>query len=323
MKIAILGGGNVYALNFAKCLNALGIEHFGIGRSERKPEPFWQVKHKYRYYKYHLIKDFDAVIKLLSNERPDVLVNFCAQGEGAASFNYDSHLFYATNTVAMVRLAETLREQSLVKRFVQISTSELYGSVGHAVGENAPLNSSSPYAISKAAFDQHLNVMHKIHGFPMNIIRPCNCYCAGQQLHRVIPQAIIAALSGRKMKLHGGGVARKSYLHATDLSTAIMAAINSGKVGETYNVGSLSPMSIRGLVEEVSDVCGVSYTDMVEKSSERTGQDGCYWLDSSKLISDTGWSPTIDRKDGILEMVEWVKKYPELLTTDSTYRIAA
>jgi dTDP-glucose 4,6-dehydratase len=320
VRVSLIGGGNVYALNLARHLHSLGIDHFGIGRSPPKPKAFW-VEHDYRYYKAHLLDDFRSVFDVLDWERPDTIINYAAQGEGAASF-VDPIYFYATNTLGLVRFAEELRKRDYVKRFIQISTSELYGSTEHPAKESDPLRSTSPYAVSKAAFDQHLEIMHRVYGFPVNIVRPSNAYCPGQQLHRIIPRAIVCALSGQKLPLQGGGKAVKSYIHATDLSRGIMAILDKGKLGEIYNCGPDKPISIRDLVKWCAFACKVSFDDLVEIAPDRISQDQKYYFDSSKIRS-LGWSPKINLADGVDEMVEWVKNYPELLTMDSTYRIAA
>lgn len=320
MKIAILGGGNVYALNFASHLSSIGIEHFGIGRTGPKPNAFWQVDHHYRFWALHLVDQLAAYMAILDTERPDVVVNFAAQGEGAASFGSDAHYYYTTNAAGLVRLVEELRKRSYVKRFVQIGSSEVYGSVEKAADEAAPLKPSSPYAVSKAAFDQHLEIMYRVHDFPMNIVRPSNAYCPGQQLHRIIPKAIICALNKEKLQLHGGGRAEKSMMHADDLSRGIMAVLERGQVGRIYNCGPEAPTPIWQVVKFVADNCGVLFDDLVERAPDRTGQDGRYWLNSSALRS-IGWAPTRQLEYGIMEMVDWIKAHPATLAMDTTFRI--
>lgn len=320
MKVGILGGGNVYALNFARHLAEIGVDHFGIGRSGPKPAAMWQIEHHYRFWALHLVTQLEAYLAILDTERPDVVVNFAAQGEGAASFGTDAHYYYTTNTVALVRLAEALRQRPYVKRFVQIGSSEVYGSVDHAVKETDELRPSSPYAVSKAAFDQHLQIMHRVHGFPCNVVRPSNAYCPGQQLHRIMPKAIICALGGTKLQLHGGGRAEKSYIHATDLSRGIVAVIDRGEPGAVYNCGPDTPNTIRAIAYECVAATGNVPQDVIEIAPERTGQDGRYWLDSSALKA-LDWQPTIGIVTGIAEMVAWVKRHPELLKADTTFKI--
>lgn len=323
MKIAIIGGGNVYALNLARHLHELGIEHFGIGRSPRKCDALWQVEHDYAYYPYHLIKHLDLALDLLDRERPDVIVNFAAQGESAASFGEQTDYYYATNTLAMVRFAEALRKRDYLRRFIQAGTSEVYGATLQPAREDDPLRPTSPYAISKAAFDQHLQVMHRVHGFPVNVLRPSNAYCPGQQLHRIIPRAIICALSGKRLQLQGGGQAQKSYMHATDLARAIVAVLERGQVGKVYNCGPDKPIRIRELVAIALEQCDKWFTNVVDDVPARTGEDSIYWIDSSELQLDTGWHPTLGLSYGLNQMVRWVRRYPELLAMDPTFRIAA
>lgn len=319
MKIAILGAGGCFALNFASLLEEKQIECFGLGRSGPKPAPFWLAPKNYKFWEIHLVDQMTQALAILDALRPDVIVNFAAQGEGAASFGVNAADFYRTNTWGFIRLVGELSTRDYVKRFVHIGTSEIYGSVDKPSKETDPVFPNSPYAISKWAFDRHLEVMFKIHQFPMNIIRPSNCYTPGQQLYRVIPKTIVCALSGKRLPLHGGGKAMKSYLHATDLSKAILAVLDKGIIGKVYNCGPTGPVTIKSLVSHVAEACGVMWEELVDEVPDRTGQDGKYWLDSTELSKDTFWTPTIGLAKGLQGMVEWAKKYPELLTMDTSY----
>ena len=319
MRIGILGGGSCFALNLAKHLSECGIEHFGIGRSPRKPAAMWPVSHHYRYQIAHVVDQLPAVMAILDTEKPDVIINFAAQGEGAASFGANAPDFFRTNTWGLCRLALELQKRDYLHRFIHIGSSEVYGSPDHAALESDLLNPTSPYSISKAAFDQYLQALWRTQKFQMNIIRPSNCYTPGQQLHRIIPKAILCALKGEKLELHGGGLAQKSYLHATDLSHAILMIAESGKMGDIYNVGPDLPISIRTVVETVADVCGIHFEQLAEVAPDRMGQDARYFLDMGK-IKAMGWKQTIDLVNGISSMVEWVKAYPELLTMPTAYQ---
>lgn len=318
MKIGILGGGNCYALNLANLAHKEGFDVFGIGRSPQKVPAMWQVFEGYRYYQAHLVMQLESAVAILDTERPDIIVNFAAQGEGQASFGSRAHLFYRTNTIALVELVQCLLEKPYLKRFIQIGTSELYGSVTAPSKETDPIRPTNPYAISKAAFDLHLEAMRSMYAFPATIIRPSNCLTRGQQLHRIIPRAIIASLSGNKLPLHGGGVAQKSYLSADDLSRAVLKSLSLEQ--DTFNCGPDSPVSIRQVVELCVSACGKKFEDVVDVAPERMGQDSVYWIDSSKLKSH-GWKPEVSLEEGIKDMVRWVKKYPELLTMSTDFEV--
>lgn len=319
MKVGILGGGGCFALNFARYLDANGIDHFGIGRSGPKEPAFWLKPGGYRFHALHLVTQLAATMAVLDTERPDVIVQFAAQGEGAASFAGNAPDFFTTNTVALSKLVLELQQRPYLKRFVHIGSSEVYGSPETPAKETDPLRPTSPYSISKAAFDQYLESMWRTAKFPMNIVRPSNCYTEGQQLYRVIPKTIICALTGQRLSLHGGGRAQKSYLHATDLSRALLTVIRDAPFGTIYNVGPDEPIDIRHLVKAVGLTCGVRFVDLVEEVEDRVGQDAKYHLDMT-AIKALGWHQQIDIGRGLNAMVNWVKSYPELLKMDTTYR---
>ncbi len=319
MKVAILGGGGCFALNFARHLNENGIEHFGIGRSRRKADPFWLAPPAYNYHALHLVTQLQAVMAVLDTEKPDVVVNFAAQGEGAASFGENAPDFFQTNTVALSKLVLELEKRVYLRRFVQIGSSEVYGSPSVPAMETDLLDPTSPYSVSKAAFDLYLCSMWRNRKFQMNIVRPSNCYTEGQQLYRVIPRSIVHALKGEKLPLHGGGRAQKSYLHATDLSMALLTVIQEAPLGAIYNVGPDKPISIRALVAHVAAALGRSLDDIAVDVDDRVGQDAKYHL-CMDAIKTFGWKQEIDLESGIAGMVAWVRKYPLLLSMDTTYR---
>ena len=313
-KYVVLGGGGSFGLTTSKYLleQADTERVIAVGRNLPRPEPF--TMHigdgdpRYSYHAYHVTHELDLLLQLFDREEPEVIINYAAQGEGAVSWA-NSWRFFETNSMALARLTEELMKRPYVKRFIQIGTSELYGSVATATKEDAPIRPTSPYAASKAAFDLHLISISKVLKFPMNIIRPSNAYCPGQLLHRVIPKAVICGLTGRKLPLQGGGRAEKSYIHAYDLSRAIHMVAEKAPLGAVYNVGPENPTSIRNLVALVADVMEMPFEELCTVTEDRLGQDSRYWLDSSAIRNDLGWEPQISLREGIEEMVAWGKQY--------------
>ena len=251
---AVLGGGGSFGLHTSKYLldHADPAKVIAVGRNLPKDECFTlgigDGDPRYSYHAYHVNYELDLLMELLDREKPQVIINFAAQGEGATSLKH-SWRYFETNCVALVKLTEQLQSRDYLERFIQIGTSELYGSVEHAAKEDEPIKPTSPYAASKAAFDMHLMSVHRFLKFPMNIIRPSNAYGPGQQLHRVIPKTVICGLTGRKLPLHGGGRAEKSYIHNRDLARAIHMVSEKAPLGSVYNAGSKEPTSIRRVVE--------------------------------------------------------------------------
>lgn len=184
----------------------------------------------------------------------------------------------------------------------------------HAAREDDPIRPTSPYAASKAAFDLYLISVSSVLKFPMNIIRPSNAYAPGQQLHRVIPRAVLCGLTGEKLPLQGGGRAEKSYMHARDLARAILMVAEKAPLGRVYNAGPLQPISIRRLVEKIADALGMPFDQLCEVTPDRLGQDSRYWLDCSAIRQDLGWEPQISIEEGLAEMVAWGRTYAAQLT---------
>ena len=130
----------------------------GVGRNILRPEPFSlniDKEKKYEYKAYHITYELDLLLEYLQEEKPEIIVNFAAQGEGAVSWR-NSWRYFETNSMALAKLTEALQDKSWLERFIQIGTSEMYGSVNHAVKEDEPIKPTSPYAASKVAFDMHL-----------------------------------------------------------------------------------------------------------------------------------------------------------------------
>lgn len=319
----ILGGNGVFGVQAAFYL----LEHADpkkvicVGRNPEKPEAFTlnvgKGDPRYAYHQIHVVYEQDRLFELFDAERPEVIISFAAQGEGAASWS-KFWRFYETNTVALAKMTEELLHRDYLERWIQIGTSELYGSCDFPAKEETPIQPTSPYAASKAAGDMHLLSISKVLNFPMNIIRPSNAYAPGQLLHRVIPKAVLCGLTGQKLPLHGGGRARKSYIHARDLGRAIHLVSEKAPLGTVYNAGPPEPISIRDLVAKVAEAMNMSFEELCEVSGERLGQDSQYWLDSSAIKRDVGWEPQISLEEGIEEMVEWGKKYLDYLRTVPT-----
>lgn len=321
MRIAVLGAGSCFAVNLARHLIDRGDEVLAISRSPMRSPPFTlglENEPKYRYEQVHLVLRQTKALVLLDEFAPEIIVNFAALCEVGQSWNHAID-YYETNLMALVRLTNELANRAWLKRFVQIGSSEVYGSVTSPVAEDARITPSSPYAASKAVFDFHLQAIAKQQAFPAVIVMPSNGYCEGQTLNRIIPKAIIAAKTGTKLKLQGGGVAQKSYLHGDDISSAIMLCMEKGKLGETYNVGPDVPLSIAAIVGQTAGKLGKTLEEVAEIAPDRTGQDSQYWLDSRK-IKALGWDQKISLIEGLPRMIAWIEKYPELLTMDQSYQ---
>lgn len=312
-KYCILGGGGSFGLHTAFYLleNVKLKKVIGVGRNFLREEPFSLniTKHKkYEYHSRHIYHEQDLLLELLDKEKPEVIINFAAQGEGAVSWKH-SWRFFETNSVALSKLCEELSKRKWLERFIHIGTSEMYGSVDKPSKEDEPIKPSSPYASSKVAFDLYLLSISKFLNFPMNIIRPSNAYCPGQLLHRIIPKTIVSGLTGNKVPLHGGGRAEKSYIHARDLGRAIYLVSEKAPLGKIYNAGPKEPTSIKQVVQLCANALEKNFDEICEMAPDRLGQDSKYWLNSDEIFNDVGWQQEILWELGLKDMVDWGNKY--------------
>lgn len=277
-KIAVLGADSFSGQDLVDLLlDDPENEVIGISRSPEKSSLFLSYKlrkdlSRYRYFKLDLNSDMPELLDLLDAEKPDHMVNFAAQGEVGPSWEHPEDWF-ETNCVALARLINHLRQRDYLRRYLHISSPEAYGDFTGKIDETAPLNPSTPYAASKAAADTLLKAYHRQFDFPLLTVRSTNVYGARQQLFKIIPRSIIRLKTGKKIQLHGGGKAVKSYIHIRDVSRGEREILFKGKIGEIYHLSPDSGISIRDLVAMVCLQMGRAFETSVETVAERPGQD--------------------------------------------------
>jgi dTDP-glucose 4,6-dehydratase len=323
-KYMILGGNGIFGVHLTQYLlrNKPDARVFSVGRNPEKIGAFSLHKgiadDRYQYNQIHMVFETDRLMELIEKEQPEYIINFAAlAADVASSWKYATR-FYETNVVALARVTDQLIDKKWLKRWVQIGSSEIYGSVTKPSTEDALINPSSPYAVSKAAGDMHLRAIHKVRGFPMNIVWPSNAYGSGQQLYRIVPRTILACLLNRKIPLQGGGRAVKSYIHAQDLAWAIDLTMHKAEAGKCYNIGPDQGTAIKDLVELIIKRMGKNPADVIQMAPDRLGQDAAYLLDSTKIRSELGWKPKITLEQGIDECIAWGREYLDELKPLST-----
>ena len=284
-----------------------GYDVIATSRSDEPHDAFlpykWHNrKGKVRFKRIDLNRDLEALKALLAAERPTHVVNFAAQSMVGESWLHPDH-WMMTNVVSTIRLHERLRHYDGLERYVHVTTPEVYGSTEGWVREDAPFNPSTPYAVSRAAGDMSLRTYFVNYKFPVVLTRAANVYGPGQQLYRIVPRTIVAAMGGQKLRLDGGGKSVRVFIHMTDVSDATLKIAQKGKFGDTYHISGYELVSIRTIVEMVLDRLGKRFEDCVEIGPERPGKDSAYKLDSFKLRTELGWRDTISLAEGIDEVI--------------------
>jgi len=316
--VFVIGSNSFSGASFVDYLLGLGHQVIGVSRSGEPHSAFLPYKwHSYQNFEFHamdLNHHLPDIIALIGKTQPHYVVNFAAQSMVGESWLYPADWFM-TNAVSTVRLQDELRKLDFLKRYVHISTPEVYGSCSGFVREEHILNPSTPYAVSRAAADMSLKTFQAVYHFPVITTRAANVYGPGQQLYRIIPRTILFILLGRKLQLHGGGHSTRSFIHIRDVSEATWAIAQKGQVGEVYHISTNEVISIRDLVAMICERMNVSFDDHVEMVGERMGKDAAYHLDSTKLREELGWHDKISLVQGIDECIQWVKNNLDQLQT--------
>lgn len=320
----ILGGNGVFGVHLSSYLlkNEPEAHVISVGRNPEKSRAFSLCKKiddkRYQYHQVHMVFEDDRLMELLEAKKPQYIINFAAlAADVASSWKYATR-FYETNLVTLARITDRLIGKEWLKRWVQIGSSEIYGSVVNPADENTPINPTTPYAVSKVSGDMHLRAIHKVRSFPMNIVWPSNAYGPGQQLYRIIPRTILACLLNKKLPLQGGGKAVKSFIHAQDLAHAIYLTMHKAAPGDCFNIGPDKGTPIRELVEMIIKKMGRPFEDVVDMAPDRLGQDAQYILNSSKIRKELGWTPKISLDEGLSDTIDWVETHLEELRELST-----
>lgn len=318
-KILVIGSNSFSGSHFVDVLLKKGFSVIGISRSDEPESVFlpyqWRKLSKRGQFSFHrmdLNKDLDRIVELVDENQPGYIANFAAQGMVAQSWENPAH-WLETNTVSAVNLHDKLRTRPFLKKYVQISTPEVYGSTGGRIKEHTSYSPSTPYAVSKAAADMSLMAFYKTYGFPVVFTRAANVYGPGQQLYRIIPRAVLSFLTGSKLELHGGGYSKRSFIHIRDVVSATMDIMLKGSPGEIFHLSTGSIISIRSLIELIATRMEVSFEDHVVDTGERAGKDDAYILDSAHARDVFGWQVKISLEQGIDETIDWVIKNLEKL----------
>ncbi len=250
------------------------------------------------------IANADQIDALMSKHQFFGVVNFAAESHVDRSINSPQN-FVHTNVVGTSVLLDCARRHK-VRRFMQISTDEVYGSLGPEgkFTEESPIAPSSPYSASKAGADLLALAHHKTYGLEVVITRCSNNYGPYQFPEKLIPLMITNALRDRPLPVYGDGLNVRDWIHVDDHCAAIVAVLLDGKPGEVYNVGAEAEMRNIDLVNMILADLGKP-KDLIRFVEDRLGHDRRYAIDNSKINAELGWKPLRRPEQGIADTIRW------------------
>lgn len=269
------------------------------------------------------IGDRALVDQLLNTYHPRAVINFAAESHVDRSIHGPSD-FIQTNIVGTFNLLESIREywselntdQKNAFRLLHVSTDEVYGSLlkdDLPFAETNQFQPNSPYSASKAASDHLVRAWHHTYGLPVITTNCSNNYGPYQFPEKLIPLVIANALAGKSLPIYGDGLNVRDWLYVEDHCAAIRTVLQSGALGETYNVGGWNEMTNISIVHTICDLLdaakpredGISYKEQISFVKDRAGHDRRYAIDARKIQRELGWQPAESFSTGIKKTIEW------------------
>ncbi|MEK5390060.1 dTDP-glucose 4,6-dehydratase [Margalitia sp. FSL K6-0131] len=264
------------------------------------------------------IKDREKIEKIFATYKIDFVVNFAAESHVDRSIE-DPQIFLKTNvlgTQVLLDIAKKYwkinpfnyycRDYKLGVKYLQVSTDEVYGSLGDSgfFIETLPLKPNSPYSASKASADMFVRAYHETFGLPINITRCSNNYGPYQFPEKLIPLMIINSINGKELPVYGNGKNIRDWLHVFDHCSAIDKVLHQGIDGEIYNIGGNNEKENIEIVKLILKTLGRS-EELINYVEDRPGHDRRYAINNTKITTQLGWKPKYTFDQGIKETIKW------------------
>lgn len=308
MRLLVTGGAGFIGSNFINYMNKIHPEYTIINvdsltyAGNLHNLTSVASSEKYTFVKSSIL-DKDQ-LEPLFEQGIDVVVNFAAESHVDRSI-LDPNVFVMTNIVGTQTLLE-LSKKYAIQKYVQISTDEVYGTLGETglFSETTPLTPNSPYSSSKAGADLLARAYYETYGLPVNITRCSNNYGPYQFPEKLIPLMIINALNDKKLPIYGDGLNVRDWLYVEDHCSAIDLVIHKGVAGEVYNIGGNNEYANINIVKLILELLNKPES-LIEYVEDRLGHDRRYAIDSTKIQQELNWKPQYKFENGIRETVRW------------------
>jgi dTDP-glucose 4,6-dehydratase len=312
MKLLVTGGAGFIGSNFVRMALTDKFPDFNVEQltvldlltyagDEENLKPIASDK-RYKFVKGD-IRDLDLAKKLMQDA--DQVVHFAAESHVDRSIEGGSE-FVSTNVMGTQVLLDAAKSSN-IKRFVHVSTDEVYGSISEGSWpEDHPLLPNSPYSASKAGSDLLVRAYNRTHKLDTVITRCSNNYGQYQFPEKVMPLFITNIIEGKKVPLYGNGLNVRDWLHVDDHCRGIALALTKGRAGEVYNIGGGTELTNVELTHKILKAMGVG-EEFIQPVEDRKGHDLRYSVDISKINKELGYSPQVNFEEGLEQTINWYK----------------
>ncbi len=308
-RILILGVSSFGGSSFFKYLNRE--KKYKIWGTYRKKSNlkklFNNFKNNYNFIKLDLSAPNNRLIKIISKIKPHYIFDFasvCLVNESWLNPNY----YFKVNFYSKIQMVENFKNFNFMKKFIYISTPEVFGSTKLPAKENQKVYlPSTPYALSKLNMENLLSTYNNRQKKSI-IVRASNFYGLDQLEHRLIPKLIKFLKSRKKFPLHGKGDSKRNFIFEDDFNKGLVKLIRYGKCGDTYHFSSQKHYSIKNIVKMMCNLLNVKYEDYVYKVKDRIGKDKFYFLNCNKTKKQLNWKANVNIEDGLKRIIKYKQK---------------
>ncbi|HDR7912801.1 TPA: dTDP-glucose 4,6-dehydratase [Bacillus wiedmannii] len=309
MKVLVTGGAGFIGSNFVRYMvkkypeyNLVNLDALTYAGNLENLKEIESLPN-YKFVKGD-IADREFINRLFKEEKFDYVLNFAAESHVDRSIT-NPDIFIQTNIQGTQVLLDAAKNAQ-VKKYLQVSTDEVYGTLGDTgyFSEETPLASNSPYSSSKAGADLLVRAYHETFGLPVNITRCSNNYGPFHFPEKLIPLMIINALNNKQLPVYGDGLNVRDWLHVEDHCQAIDLVLHKGENGEVYNVGGNNERTNIEIVKTILRALDKPES-LIQYVTDRPGHDRRYAIDATKLREELGWSPKYNFDTGIEQTINW------------------
>ena len=322
-KILILGSSSFSGSTFVDFLLKKKFKVYGCYRNKKNSIylPFKKNSNikNLKEFKLDFLKNSDTekLVKLIKKIKPEIIIDFASICMVQESWKYPDK-YFLVNVISKTMLLKKIYEFSFVKKFIYVSTPEIFGSSKKSIPENFQFFfPSTPYATSKLSAELLIKNYNKNYVKKGIITRFSNFYGPGQPNYRLIPKLLISIKKGKKFPVDGNGQTKRNFIFSKDFSEGLFKTLKSGKPGETYHFSSKNIVSIIDIIKLTCKLMKVTFSKVVFYRSERKGKDKVYRLSSAWTSKRLNWKSKTPLKNGIKSMIDFtnqnykhLSKYP-------------
>jgi len=314
MRILVTGGLGFIGSNFIEYMlkNNQNLDIINVDKCDYMArEKNVPIQARYHYIRGDITEHY-FMDYIFQQYQPDYVVHFAAQSCVTKSFEL-AFQYTTDNVLGTHVMLDACRKYGQIKKFIHISTDEVYGEVGPLTtsDEKSPLNPSNPYSASKAAAELYVRGYMNCYKIPCIITRGNNVFGPRQYPEKVVPLFMKQILDEKSVTIHGDGSTRRNFIHVDDVSKALELILVKGEIGKIYNIGSKFEYSVNDIFEKLKSLAGGA--ESVNVKDPRPHNDSRYCIDSSAL-RELGWEENPDFEGKLKETFEWYRQNADYFT---------